>query len=237
MSFQNFSKDFAKQFRDECELYSHAGEYQYGKMLVKIVKGNHWDMSFTGKKLTEQFFNTSLIAHILHTLRNDNLSAARELIKNIQAIGSQFETYIKEEPYTAQYYNDRIAMLNSFSELIDAFYNDFEVQVYSQLNNYLKNIAGPAECPVAESSSLTELVVLAEFYLKNILSYYNYFLVTCQLEENNSKGVQLTTYMADHLQHLIVYIEELIAGIEDTRLMLLNWEEKMAIMEEQELYN
>lgn len=237
MSLQNFSKDFAKQFRNECELYSHAEEYQYGKVILKIVKGFNWDMSLTGNKLIENMFNTHLIAQILHTLKNDNLPAARKLIKNVKALSCQFDAYLKEEPYTAQFYNDRIAMLNSFAALIGAFYNDFEVQVYGQLNNYLKDITGTAESPVTESSSLTDLIVLAEFYLNNILSYYNYFIVTWQFEANNGKGIQLTTYIADHLQDLIVYIEELIAGIEVCRSSLLDWEENMAIMEEQELYN
>jgi len=35
----------------------------------------------------------------------------------------------------------------------------------------------------------------------------------------------------------ITIVEEMIAGIEQTRLLLLEWEQNMQIMEEQELYN
>lgn len=237
MSPQYLTKDFAKQFRNECELYSPAEEYQYGKLRVKKFKGNDADVLLTGRKLTEMFFNVHLIDLILSTLRNKNLPAATKLITKTTALKNKCESYIQLEPYTAHFYNEHIAVLQSFSELTAAFYTDFQDQIYSQLSTYYIDIHEQNENPVAESSSLSEIIGLIEFYLKNILSYYNYFIVTWQHEANSNKGIQLTTYMADHLQMLIVFMEEMIAGIEEMRSLFLNWEAEIIIKDEQELYN
>ena len=237
MLHQNFNKDFANQFRGECELYSTVNEYQFGKMVIKIVKGPDTDIPVTGETLTEIFFSCRLIAQILNFIRNENLSSAKRLTGNVKALNYQLETYLKEEPYTAHYYNDRIAMLNSFTELIDTLRKDLGMHIYSMWSNNLKNLSAPAEYPAVESSFLSDAIIITEFYLKNIFSYYNYFLVTWQYESSNDKGIQLTTYMADHLQALIGYIEEMMTGLEATRSLLLDLEQRMETVNEQELYN
>lgn len=234
---QYFNKDFAKQFRSECDLYCPAGEFQYGKILVRSIKNIDAKMPETAHMLADHFFNTGHIDQILLTLRNSNLPIAEQLYTEITGLMDQLESYVNEEPYTAHFYNDCITMLHSFSELINAFYRDFSEQVYSQLNKYYTDILGTANFLVADSSSLSEIISLTEFYLKNLLSYYNYFIVTWQYEENNGKGIQLTTYMADHLQLLIVHIEETLESVEKTRTLLLAWEQKMEILETQEIYN
>lgn len=237
MSSQYFSKDFASQFRNEIEVYSPAGEFQFGKICIKQFKGNDSEMPETAKKLAARFFNSGNIRQILFVLKNGNLPVAGSLYKNLTALKSQLEGYLQAEPYTAHFYNERIAMLHSFSELIDGFYKDFSEQVCGQLNKYYNDICEQAECVVADSSSLSDIIGLTEYYLKSVLSYYNYFIITWQFEANNTKGIQLTTYMADHLQSLIVHVEEMIVSLEEARSLLLGWEEKMQIHEEQELYN
>jgi hypothetical protein len=239
MSHTHYNIEFAKQYRNECGLYSPVQEFQYGNVLVKQVAGDEAEMAELGKRITEKFFNSHLIYHLLHTLKNDDFPAARRLLNKVTALRKECEAYLQQEPYTAHYYHDHIAMFQSFSELIDAFNTDFQEQVYSQLNQYYATLHTSTECPVAESSSIAEVIGSTEFYLKNILAYYNYFIVTWQSEANNNndKGVQLATYMGDHLQALIVYTEEMVACIENTRSLLLTWVEKMEIKEEQELYN
>lgn len=216
-------------------MYSTVDEYQHSNILLKIVKGGNTDVPVTSEMLAEIFFNSRLTAQILNTIRNENISQAQRLIGNVKALNYQFATYLMEEPYTAHYYNDRIAMLNSFTELTDAFCKDFGMQVYSRLSNYLNKLTARAE--FIESSLLSDVIIMTEFYLKNILSFYNYFLVTWQFEAGNDKGIQLTTYMADHFQALMVHVEEMMTGLEETRLLLLDLEQKMEIVNEQELYN
>ena len=237
MSHQYFSKDFAKQFRCECELYSAVEQYQFGKMQVTKIKGVEAEMPEIGRILSEDLLNTQVIKQILFTLRNDNLPAARKLFKEVSLLREQCEAYLVQEPYTARFYNERIEMLLSFAELIGSFNNDFRNQVFTQLSVYYAGLLKPVEDPIAESSSLSEIMTLTDFYLKNILSYYNYFIAAWQMEANNSKGVQVSTCMADHLQALILFIEEMIIGVEETRSLLMHWEAQMETREEQELYN
>lgn len=237
MSHQFFSKDFAKQFRSECDLYSPVEQYQYGKLRLTKIKGTDAEMPAIAQMLSEELLNHQLLRRLLFTLKNENLPAAANLFNEVTTLKNQFEAYLAREPYTARFYNERIEMLLSFSALVRSFCNDFRDQVYSQLLAYYSNLLKAVEGPVAESTSLSEITTLTDFYLKNILSYYNYFLVAWQFEANNSKKPQVTTYMADHLQALILYIEELIAGVEKTRSLLLQWEAQMMIREEQDLYN
>jgi len=242
MSHHHFSKDFTKQFRNECGLYSPTPEFQYGNLLLKQFTGDDAEMAIIGETLSEKFFNRQLIDQIIHTLDNDDFPAACRLFNRVIALKKECEDYQRREPYTGHYYREQISMLGSFSELTHAFHIDFHEHVYEQLNNYYEAVQGSKECPVAESTSLRDIIDLTEFYLKNILAYYNYFIVSWQFEVNGSKatgmkGVQLTTYMAGHLQVLIVHIEGIMASIENTRLLFLTWEELMEIREMQELYN
>ena len=237
MSLQSFSKDFAKQFRNECELYTPALEYKKGNLRVRQFNGDHVEMAILGERLAEKFFNTQLISEILLSIRNEAIPAARRLFNKVVEIKYESETSLLLEPYTANYYNGLIAMLDSYSKLIIAFKTDFEELVYRQLNKYCTDILGSDGSPVADSSSLTPLVELTEFYLKNILAYYNYFMVSWQNEANNNRGIALTTHLAEDLQGLMLYTEDAIACIEDAQSLLRAWETQMEIKEEQELYN
>lgn len=238
MSTHYFSKDFAKQFRNECALYSPMPEYQHGNLLIKQFSGVDTEMVILGERLTEKFFNTKLIAQIIITLRNEEIPAARKLFNMATALKNVCEAYLLTEPYTARYYNDLISLFDSFSKLIQAFKMDFDKKVCGQLTTYY--IHGSAENIAAESASLIPVIELTDFYLNNMLSYYNYFIATWQYEannNNNNKGIAVTTHMADYLQALMMCTEETIARIENTRSLLLAWEAQMQIKEEQELYN
>ena len=238
MSHNYFGKDFAKQFKYDCELYSPTPEYHYGNLLVKQFTGNYEELNTLGEELAETFFNTKLIYQIVCTIRNEAIPTASQLCKLIAEIKSKFEFDLQLEPYIAHYYNDLIAMLDSFAELINSFRKYIDEQVNSQLIKYHLDILATENSYIAESSSLLEVIDQIEFYLKNILSYYNYIIVTWQYESNNnSKGIDLTTYMADYLHDLIIKAEETIACIEDLRTLILVWEAQMEGREDQELYN
>lgn len=237
MSLQSFSKDFAKQFRNECELYTPALEYKKGNLRVRQFNGDHAEMAILGERLAEKFFNTHLICQILLSIKHKAIPASRRLFNKVLELKNESEASLHLEPYTANYYNGLIHMLDSYSKLIISFKTDFEEQVYGQLNKYCTDILRSDGSAVAESSSLTPLIELTEFYLKNILAYYNYFIVSWQNEANNNKGIALTTHLADNLQGLMLYTEDAIACIENTHSLLLVWGAQMEIKEEQELYN
>lgn len=237
MSLQYFTNDFAKQFRSECGLYSAVEQYQFGKVLVTKFKGVDKEMPAIAQILTEDLLNTQLIHRILLTLKNDNLPAAGNLFNEVISLKDQCEACLAQEPYTARFYNERIKMLLSFSELVRSYSKDLREQVYSRLFTYYTDLHEAVEGPYAEISSLSEINGLTDFYLKNMLSYYNYFIDAWQFEVNNGRGIQVTTHMADHLQSLVLYIEEMIAGVEQTLSLLLHWEDQMEIREIQELYN
>lgn len=232
-----FGKDFAKQFRNECGLYSATPEYHYGNLLVKQFAGNCEEVNAIALALTETFFNTQLVYKIMLVISNKAIPATSELSRLAERYKMEFEYYLQHEPYTAHYYNDLIAMLDSFSRLINGFNTDFENQVYGQLSTYHTVLHTSQENYVAESVSLSQIIEQTEFYLKNVMAYYNYFIVAWQYEANNSKGVALTTYMADHLRELITGVEETLACMEDIRTLLLTWEVQMEIREDQELLN
>lgn len=240
MSPQPFNKDFARHFRNESELYTLKEEFPFGNLLIRQYASDNGEMSVTGEKLIDQFFNTRLLHKILHTLKNDNLPFTRKLFNKIITFKNECETYQQQEPYTALFFKDHIAMFISFSRLMNAFKNDFQNKVYAPLDQYYTCLVESVNIPAADSSSLVQIIELTEFYLKNISNYYNYFITTWQFEVNNSrsrKGIQLTSYMANQLQALISYTEDLMDCTENIRSLLLTWETQMEIKEQQELYN
>lgn len=234
MSHHYFSKDFTKRFRDECELYTSAAEYQHGNLLVKQYTGDD-EMDIIGEKLSEKFFNNQLINQIILTLKNEAFPVTRRLFNNVMILKKQCEAQIQTEPYTARYYNKLITMLNSFSVLINNFYQDFNEHVCGQLTTYYAK--GSAKNIVAESASLIPVIELTDIYQNNISAYYNYFVAASQYEMKNDNGIALDTLMADYLKALELCTEEIIACNENTRSLMLAWEAQMQIKEEQELYN
>ncbi len=105
-----------------------------------------------------------------------------------------------------------------------------------RLSTYHTDLHTSQEGYVAERSSLSQIIEQTEFYLKNVMAIYNYFIVAWQYELNNIKGVPLTTYMADHLHELITGAEETIACMEDIRT-LHNSGSTNGDQEDQELLN
>jgi hypothetical protein len=237
MSFNYFGKDFAKQFKYESDLYSQTPEYHHGNLLVKQFTGNYDELNTLGDELAEIFFNSKLISLIVCTIRNEAIPTTSQLYKLITEIKGNFEYDLQLEPYTAHYYKDHIAMLDSFAQLINSFRKYLDENVNSQLFRFQLYIHTAENSYVAESSSLTEITEQMEFYLKNILSYYNYIIVACQYESSNGNGVDLTTYMADYLHDLIIKSEETIACIEDLRTLILTWVAEIGIRDDQEIYN
>ncbi|OQP63866.1 hypothetical protein A3860_23305 [Niastella vici] len=240
MLHNNFSKDFAKQFRSESELYTATEEFPFGNLLIRQYAGDNGELSAIGEKLIDTFFNTRFIAQLLHSLKNENLPIDRQLLNKIKWFKNECETCQQREPYTARFYKDHIAMLLSFSELMNALINDFQDQVYDPLEQYYTHLTESANIAAVESSSIAPIIDMTEFYMKNILAYYNYIVTAWQFEASNSrsdKGVQLTSYIADQLQELMAYTENLIDSIDNIRSLMLCWIAQIQITEEQELYN
>lgn len=242
MSLHHFSKDFAKQFRYECGLYSPTQEHQCGNLLVKKINGSDAEMVIIGERLTEKFFNEQLVHQIILTLKNNDFPAAGRLLHKAIGLRNECEAYLLQEPYTSPYYKEHVSMLHSFAELIQAFTVDFNENVYDQLRQYHTELLNLKDCLLAESSSLTDILEATEYYQAHILAFYNHFIDTWQAETNNNdsngKGsVQLTTHMADQLQALLVHTEEILACLENTLALLLTWEDEMDMKELQEIYN
>jgi hypothetical protein len=239
MAPQFFNKDFAKQFQHGHELYFPTDEYQYGNLLLKKYNGNSMPVTYVGKEISDKLFQCRLIELITDKLEKDNLPAFEGLYNMTMGSIKECETYMQRELFTSHYYNDFIARLNSFSELIASFTSDITYEVLDVIkgNN-----------PDAHRSSENESIgypffdpnkKVIEHYLKNILPYYNYFIVLWrqETEDIEGKGVALTTQVADCLETLIVFTETAVVDIEATYNLLLIWETQMVIKEEQELYN
>jgi hypothetical protein len=123
---------------------------------------------------------------------------------------------------------------------MNALKNDLQSQVYDPLHQYYNYLFESASIAAAGSSTIGQIIEVTEFYLKNILAYYNYIVVTWQFEVNNSqsnKGIQLASYMADQLQELMTYTENLIDCIDNIRSLMQSWVALIQLKEEQELYN
>jgi hypothetical protein len=238
MALPSYSKDFAKQFQHGCELYFPTDEYRHGNLLLKQYIGNSMPMAYVEMEISDKLFQCRLIDQIIEKLEKDNLPSFESLYNMTMGSKKECETYMQHEPFTSHYYNDFIVMLNSFSELIGSFTNDI---TYEVLDVIKANNSGVHNSPGAESvdCAFFDPKKVIEHYLKNILSYYNYFIVLWQQETENSKnkGVALTTQVADYLEKLIVFTEAAVLDIEATYDLFVIWDTQMEIKEEQELYN
>lgn len=238
MALQFFSKDFAKQFQHGCELYIPTDEYQYGNLLLKQYTGNSMPMAYMGMEISDKLFQCRLIDQIIEKLERDNLPSFEGLYNRTMGSIKECETYMRHEPFTSHYYKDFIIMLNSFSELIRSFTNDIINEVLDVIKG---NNQGAHRMPEIESvdCAFFDPKKVIEHYLKNILSYYNYFIVLWQQETESIKykGIALTTQVADYLETLIVFTEAAVVDIEATYELIHIWETQMETKEEQELYN
>ncbi len=79
MSHHYFGKDFAKQFRNECGLYTATPEYHFGNLLVKQFAGNCEEVNAIAEDLTETFFNTQLVYKVMLAINNKAIPATNKL--------------------------------------------------------------------------------------------------------------------------------------------------------------
>jgi len=237
MSPEPFSTAFARQFREEYTLYSATEEYRHGNLLFKQVTADT-EIGPLAASVAEKLHSAPLIYRIIAKLANEDIPQALYLCAIIDSMSSEFNAYVEHEPYTARYYNDLISMLDSFQKIAGAFEKD----VCEELADTLKKIHAAihdrhSDVNIDDNYVNTEIEQI-DFYLKNILAYYNHFIVIWKNEADNSqKGPRLTTQVADHLSELIAVTELVISGMENTRELLVTWDAHMQTSEALTLFN
>ena len=238
MSAEPFSTAFARQFRQEYTLYSATEEYQHGSLLFKQVAGDSAEIGPLAALVAKKLHNAQLIYRIVAKLENEDIPQARYLCSIINSMSNEFNAYVQHEPYTARYYNDLIAMLDSFQKIADAFEKDVCEEVADKLKNIHTAITEQHSTVDIDDNYANTISEQIDFYLKNLLAYYNHFITIWQNEADNSqKGPRLTTQVADHLSELIAVTELVIAGMENTRELLFTWDAHMQMSEVQALFN
>jgi hypothetical protein len=237
MSTEYFSKDFADQFRQEYALYTPLEEYQHGNLLFMQVAGIPEEIEILAISVTKKLYHAPFIYRLINKLKNEDIQQVSNLCAAVKDLCDEFHVCIQNESYTSGYYNDLIATLDSCYDLASALKKDICIQVSYELKRVY---TGLHEQRSGFDLKATYPYAIAEeigYYLKNMLVYYNHFVVTWQNEKDNNKGIQLTTQVSDYLSELINVIEQVICGMEDTLDLFLTWEAQMDIMEDQALFN
>lgn len=241
MSTNNFNTDFAKEFMQGCTVYSAIEEYRLGNLLFMQFAGNALEMCSIALPVVNKIFHSKLISQLEIILENENIPQIESLNATANNLLFEFRTYVQNEPYTSHYYNELIAVLGSFQELCNSLNNDVQGKVSKKIKNINKDIYAPESDVCIDSSYFSSIIDNIESYLNNILAYYNHFMIVWHQENDNnnhkSKEIGLTTQVADHLWELISEIEAVSTGIENLLNMLLTWEVRMEMNEEQALNN
>jgi len=238
MSPEPFSAAFARQFRQEYTLYSATEEYRHGSLLFKQVAGDFAEMGPLTALVAEKLHNAPLVHRLIAKLENEDVPQARYLCAIIDSMSNEFNAYVEREPYTAGYYKDLIAMLDSFQKIADAFEKDVCEELANKLKDLYTAIHDEHLNAAIDDNYANTVIEQIDFYLKNMLAYYNHFMVIWQNEADNSqKGLRLTTQVADHLSELIAVTELVIASMENTRELLLTWDAHVQMSEVQALFN
>lgn len=236
MSSQYFSRAFAKQFRNGCELY-FPRESKYGNLIMEQFAANNNETDSIGKIITDKLYNTHLIYQIVIKMAKQDIPAARTLYNRIIEFHNEYVAYIEDEPYTANHYSDIISTLDSFAELIIAFRKDIVEKSSVALVQYYADAYRGKPNTEFENFSLEPVKELADYYLLNMLQYYNYLIGIWQYETNNGQCGDVTTHTAEYLQSLMELAENLLICLEDSCRLFEVWETKMNVRDQQELYN
>ncbi|AEW00580.1 hypothetical protein A4D02_24955 [Niastella koreensis] len=237
MSLDNFNKDFTKAFTRNCILYSATEEYSYGNLLFMQFTGDAREMNSIAISVVNNMYQGKLISRIIRVLENKNLPQVNQLCSTANNLINEFNSYIQQEPYTSAHCNELIQTMRSFYELVNSLNHDLCEQVLNKLKDLSSCIYNADRHANVDSYYLYEAIEQIKFYLKNLLKYYYHFLIVKEQEHENCKGIGLTTQVADYLWELIGKIETVSDYIEDVLEMLLTWEIRMDMCEEQALYN
>lgn len=237
MSPDNFNKDFSKAFTQDCILYSAMEEYRHGNLLFRQFAGDADVMKPVAISVANNMYQGKLVSRILSVLENKSIPQIALLCTTANKIIDEFNSYIELEPYTSTHCHELINTLESFLELANSLNNDLCGQVSNKLYDIDSSIYIPDRHVDIDGLYLYEVIDKIEFYLKNLLTYYYHFLIVWQQENENCKGLAFTTQVADHLWELTGIIEMASDNLEDILDMLLTWEERMDICEEQALFN
>ena len=236
MSTEYFRKDFANQFRQEYELYTPVEEYRQGNLLFRELSHSN-GIEALAISVTKKLYHAPLISRLIDKLRNEDIRQVGNLCAVVTNLRNEFHTYIQNEPYTSTYYKDLIATFDSFHELINTLKKDMYEQT---LDSLMKTYTGIHEQHSRFDIDITYAYTRTEEigeYLKNMLVYYNHFVISWQNEAGNKKGINFTTQVADYLSELICVIEQVISNMEDTLDLFLTWEVQVDLMEDQALFN
>jgi hypothetical protein len=237
MSPDNFNKDFARAFTQDCSLYSPTEEYRHGNLLFMQFGGAAGEMRFVAVAVSKQMYQSQLVSLITRTLKNRCIPQIGLLCTTANNIIEEFNTYLQHEPYTSNYFLELIHTLKSFYELVNLLIRDVCERISNDLKDINDIIYNPDHLTHIDSLYLYPAVDQIEFYLKNLLTYYYHFLTVKQQENENGKGIGLTTQVADCLCELIGQIEMTSDDLENVLDIILSWEVCMEMCEEQALYN
>lgn len=237
MSPDNFNKDFARPFTRECVLYSPTEEYRHGNLLFMQFGRGNGEMKPIAIAVSKKMFQSQLVSRIIRVLKNNSLPQIELLRAAADNLIDEFNSHIQQEPYASTFCNELVHILGSFQELTNSLNTDFCGQVSKKLKAINACIHNPDQHMEIDGSYMYEVINQIEFYLKDLLTYYYHFLIVRQQENENGKGIGLTTQVADYLWELIGIIETVSDNIEDVLDMLLTWEVSMEMSEEQALNN
>ncbi|AEV98227.1 hypothetical protein A4D02_23280 [Niastella koreensis] len=233
----NFNKDFTKAFTQNCILYSTTEEYSHGNLLFIQFTGDAREIKPIAVSVTNNMYQGKLVSRIIWGLENKSIPNASLLCSTIRNLINELNVYIRQEPYTCTHCNELIHTLGAFYELANSLNNDLSEQVLNKMKDLDACIYNTDRHADINSYYLFETIEQIEFYLKNLLTYYYHFLIVKEMENENNNGIGLTTQVADYLLELIGMIETVSNDIENVLDMLLTWEVRVDLCEEQAIHN
>lgn len=199
--------------------------------------GNTNETDSLGKIITDKLFNTHLIYQIVIKTAKHDIPAAGTLFNRIIEFNNEYASHIRDEPYTADHYCEIISTLESFAELILAFRKDIVEKTSVALVQYYAGAYKKKSNTGFEKFSMEPIKELMEYYLLNMLQYYNFLIGMWQYETNNGQCGDVTTQTAEYLQCLMELTENLLICLEDSYKLFNKWEAQMDEKKQQELYN
>ena len=237
MSTEYFNKDFADQFRQECTLYTAVEEFQNANLLFRQFAGNPTEIETLAVSVAKKIYQAPFICRLMNKIENEDIEQVSSLCTVVKNLCDEFHGYVQHESYTSDYYNDLIATLDSFFQLASAFKKEVCEQASNTLKKAYKGLHAQYSGFDFDGIYPYEIAEEIGYYLKNMLVYYNHFVVISQNETDDKKGIQLTTQVAEYLSELLNVIEQVITGMESTLDLFLIWEVHMEIRENQALFN
>jgi hypothetical protein len=241
MSSYPFNNSFTKQFRQEQTVTFCAEEKPIEQIVISTYRRTaDAEVNALGYALNEQLFDNAIISRLLTKLTQKDSQDVQRLITFIQEARQELRSHASAEPFTAQYYNHLLELLQSFLGLVNEFDTNGQELLLGNLNACYFNETSFAVNQSVDSEEVATMHRIIEDYLYQTGEYYQYFHMLLQKEnspESNSNRVQVMSHIAYYLDTLITCTEKMIINMEGTLDMLLEWEAGLQTRESQNLFN